>query len=85
MSVEADPLLGLAPPADSCAVDAPRALSQEEIRQMTRQRLLQQMENVAPGEEIRPLNGRGYNYQSPRSAVAEMALIRAEAERQTGP
>jgi hypothetical protein len=45
---------------------------------------LLQAQARAGGEEVVQLNGRGYNYGAPRDLSAELALIEAEARRQTG-
>ncbi|MDJ0787580.1 MAG: hypothetical protein QNK05_12295 [Myxococcota bacterium] len=78
MSMETAPFASFGESAASCSVDAPPALSPTEIRQMTRQRLLAQMAAAKPGEEVRPLNGRGYNYKTESSPMAEMAILQAE-------
>ena len=80
MSLETAPFASFGETASSCSVDAAPTLSAAEIRQMTRQRLLAQMAQRDPGEEVRTLNGRGYNYRTEQSPMAEMAILRAELE-----
>lgn len=81
MTLETAPLAGYEP-AGACSVDSPRGFTGDQIRAMTRERLLQQLAAAEPGVEVQPLNGRGYNYRREANPMAEMALLRAEAEQQ---
>lgn len=72
---------GLAEPAGSCSVGAPKPPSNAEISAYVRQQLIRQaLAQQGDGEPVRVLNGRGYNYERPRNPMAELALLRAEAE-----